>query len=100
MAGLAIQALTVGGFAAALGASAVTAAVLVGLLFAAALGGRHRSAAHSRALRAGTPTVKRWGGWVLIAVGGWFVILGVWADQFARLAARHTVCGPRSGHGG
>jgi hypothetical protein len=37
MAGLAIQALTVGGFAAALGASAVTAAVLVGLLFAAAL---------------------------------------------------------------
>lgn len=85
MAGLAIQALTVGGFAAALGAFVVTAAVLVGLLFAAALVIATAQQQTVERLRAGTPTVKRWGGWVLIAVGGWFVILGVWADQFARL---------------
>jgi hypothetical protein len=85
MAGLAIQALTLGGFAAALAAFVVTAAVLVGLLFAAALVIATAQQQTVERLRAGTPTVKRWGGWVLIVVGGWFVILGVWAGQFARL---------------
>jgi hypothetical protein len=85
MAGLAVQALTVGGFAAALAAFVVTATVLVGLLFAAALLVATAQQQTVERLRAGTPTVKRWGGWVLIAVGGWFVILGVWAEQFARL---------------
>jgi hypothetical protein len=31
------------------------------------------------------PTVKRWGGRILLIVGAWFVLLGVFADAFARL---------------
>ncbi len=31
------------------------------------------------------PTIKRWGGAVLIAVGVWFVTLAVFADFFARI---------------
>jgi hypothetical protein len=27
--------------------------------------------------------VKRWGGWVLAGVGGWFIALAVFADFFA-----------------
>lgn len=33
----------------------------------------------------GAPTVKRWGGYVLIVVGAWFIALGVFADFFARV---------------
>lgn len=29
------------------------------------------------------PTVKRWGGWILIAVGVWFLTLAVFAGFFA-----------------
>ena len=36
-------------------------------------------------LEAAGPTMKRWGGWVLVAVGTWFVALGVFADFFARV---------------
>ncbi|MGH2571994.1 MAG: hypothetical protein ACRDGU_00630 [Actinomycetota bacterium] len=36
-------------------------------------------------LKAGAPTVKRWGGIVLALVGVWFVLLGVFADAFARV---------------
>ncbi len=31
------------------------------------------------------PTIKRWGGAVLIAVGVWFITLAVFADFFARI---------------
>lgn len=34
---------------------------------------------------ASAPTVKRWGGYVLVIVGLWFVALGVFADVFARV---------------
>ncbi|HEY3211358.1 MAG TPA: hypothetical protein VGL18_16510 [Actinomycetota bacterium] len=36
-------------------------------------------------LRASAPSVKRWGGIVLVVVGVWFVLLGVFADAFARI---------------
>lgn len=36
-------------------------------------------------LRAHAEEVKRWGGWVLGAVGVWLVALAVFADAFARL---------------
>jgi len=39
----------------------------------------------ARQLEAAGPSVKRWGGWVLVAVGAWFVALGVFADLFARV---------------
>jgi hypothetical protein len=35
-------------------------------------------------LAAGSPAIKRWGGIVLVAVGVWFVLLGVFAETFAR----------------
>lgn len=31
----------------------------------------------------GAPTVKRWGGRILIIVGAWFITLGIFADFFA-----------------
>lgn len=36
-------------------------------------------------IQATSPQVKRWGGWILVAVGTWFVILAVWADFFSRI---------------
>ncbi len=36
-------------------------------------------------LGAGAPAVKRWGGHVLLLVGTWFVLLGIWAEAFARI---------------
>jgi hypothetical protein len=35
------------------------------------------------ALKAGAPTVKRWGGRILLAVGVWFIALGVFSSFFA-----------------
>ena len=34
-------------------------------------------------LKAGTQQVKRWGGYILLAVGSWFLILAIWADAFS-----------------
>jgi len=36
-------------------------------------------------LKANAPTVKRWGGRVLVTVGVWFIALGVFATFFADL---------------
>jgi hypothetical protein len=63
------------------------AATLVFLLFGAALvtaGARGSALAR---MRAGAPAVKRWGGYVLLLVGVWFVALGAWADAFSGLFA-------------
>ena len=35
------------------------------------------------ALRAGAPTVKRWGGRILLLVGTWLIALAVFAGFFA-----------------
>jgi len=35
--------------------------------------------------RAYTSSFKRWGGRILIAVGGWLIVLAVFADFFAGL---------------
>lgn len=85
MAGLAGYALTVGGFAAAFTAFTVAAVVLVGLVFfsAFAVAGAQEST-HQR-IRAQAPTVKNWGGRVLIVLGVWFIALAVFADFFAEL---------------
>lgn len=34
-------------------------------------------------LQAGAPAVKHWGGYVLVLVGIWFIVLGVFADTLA-----------------
>ena len=36
-------------------------------------------------LRDQTVQVKRWGGLVLIGVGGWLLALAIWATAFARI---------------
>lgn len=33
-------------------------------------------------IKAQAPTVKRWGGWLLVAIGAWFLILAVFAEFF------------------
>lgn len=34
-------------------------------------------------VQASSTQVKRWGGWILVMVGAWFLILAIWADFFA-----------------
>ncbi|MBW3662776.1 MAG: hypothetical protein KY469_06725 [Actinobacteria bacterium] len=63
----------------------VTALVLVLHLFAAALGVAVSQERLVERLRASAPAVKHWGGYVLMLVGVWFVILGTFAGTFARI---------------
>jgi hypothetical protein len=68
-----------------LAAFVAAAVVLVSLLFGASfvvVGARETTLER---VRASAPTIKRWGGYVLIVVGAWFVALGIWADTFAAL---------------
>lgn len=55
------------------------------LLFAAALAVTGAREEVTDRLRAGAPTVKRWGGHVLLVVGVWLVTLAVFAGTFARV---------------
>lgn len=83
MAGLASQALIAGGTTAAIVSFAVAGTAIVFLMFGLAL---LLATARERAvdsMRHGAPTVKRWGGWILIAVGAWLITLGTFADFFA-----------------
>jgi hypothetical protein len=63
----------------------VAAATLVVLMFilVTAIGTAHERVL-SR-LRASPAFVKRWGGWILVLVGAWFIVLAIWADYFADL---------------
>lgn len=36
-------------------------------------------------IKDGAPTIKGWGGRILIAVGAWFISLGIFADYFSEL---------------
>ncbi|MBW3605980.1 MAG: hypothetical protein KY460_13975 [Actinobacteria bacterium] len=63
----------------------VTGIVLIVLLFASALGVAVAQQELTARLRAGAPTVKRWGGHVLIAVGLWLLALATFAGTFARV---------------
>lgn len=83
MAGLASYSLTVGGFEAALLAFVVASVVLVGLVFAAAFGVTRAQKQTIEQIKTQAPRVKSWGGWILVAVGVWFLTLAVFADFFA-----------------
>ena len=52
------------------------------LILAAAIGVSLGHEAVVEQLGAATPSVKRWGGWVLIAVGTWFVLLSAFSATF------------------
>ena len=61
----------------------VAALVIVVLMFTLALAVVTARQRLVDALRANVVRVKRWGGWVLAAVGVWLLALAVFADFFA-----------------
>ncbi len=73
----------VGGFAAAVSAFVVAAAVLTACVFAASFWVSRAERSTLQRIEARAPQVKRWTGWVLVAVGVWFIVLAVFADFFA-----------------
>ncbi len=66
-------------------AFATAAGAVVLLAFASAFGVALSQERFAERLQAAAPTMKRWGGIVLVVVGLWFVLLGVFADAFARV---------------
>ncbi len=74
-----------GGFGAAFGAFTVAALTIAILLFALALGIAHAQEETVAAIKARTGQVKRFGGYILVAVGAWTIALAVFADFFARI---------------
>lgn len=66
-------------------AFATAALTLVVLTFSLALlVDRAREATIER-LRASAPRIKRWGGVILVLVGAWILLLGLFAEEFATL---------------
>lgn len=41
----------------------------------------------AEAMRTGAPAIKRWGGRILVLIGLWLIILGVFADFFSGIFA-------------
>lgn len=66
-------------------AFANAALVIVFLMFLLAFAVATAQEAAIAAVRAHLGEVKRLGGWILTVVGAWFILLGVFADFFARL---------------
>lgn len=63
----------------------MAAAAIVALAFTAALFVALAQEGVTERMRAGASAIKRWGGYVLVLVGVWFIALGVFADLFARV---------------
>ena len=76
LAGLAAHSLTVS-TAQAIAAFATTAVIFVTLLITAAVVVSSVSAEALKPMRMTGTTVRRWSGYVLIAIGVWFVVLAV-----------------------
>lgn len=83
--GLTGQALLAGGFGAALLAYVVAAAALTALMFTLALTLASAQERVVQGMVSGAPTVKRWGGRILLIVGGWFIVIAVFASAFSPL---------------
>jgi cytochrome c biogenesis protein CcdA len=67
---------------AALVAFVVAALTMVLLMFALSLAVALAQSRLVNTLKANVHEVKRWGGWILILVGLWLIVLGIWADYF------------------
>jgi protein-S-isoprenylcysteine O-methyltransferase Ste14 len=80
-----VQSLAVGGFDAAVLAYTVAAATLVTLILVSAVIVTLGRDAAVGDLRSVAPRIKRWAGWVLVGVGGWFVLLAVFSEQFVEV---------------
>lgn len=83
--GLTGQALLTGGFGAALLAYVVAAAALTALMFTMALTLASAQERVVEGMVSGAPTVKRWGGRILMIVGGWFIAVAIFASTFSPL---------------
>lgn len=59
--------------------------MLVTLVFAAAATVARAEGSTLERIEVQAPTVKRWGGRVLVVVGLWFLVLALFADLFARI---------------
>lgn len=58
---------------------------MVALIFTAAFAVAKAERTTLERVKGQAPAVKRWGGWILVAVGVWFVVLALFADFFARI---------------
>lgn len=58
---------------------------MVGLVFTAAFTVANAEQRTLERIKAQAPAVKRWAGWILVAVGVWFILLAVFADFFSRI---------------
>lgn len=58
---------------------------MVGLVFTAAFTVANAEQRTLERIKAQAPAVKRWAGWILVAVGVWFIVLAIFADFFARI---------------
>lgn len=85
MAGLAGQGFAVGGTAAAVVAFGVAAVVILLLMFfiAAAVGSAQEGLLSD--LKAGGAKVKRWGAYIMLAVGAWFLTTSAFPAAFVTL---------------
>jgi hypothetical protein len=80
---LAGHAFILGGFGAAMAAFINAALVIVLLMFALAFVIASAQEQVITFIRAHIGQVKRWGGWILVIVGAWFILLAIFADFFA-----------------
>lgn len=55
------------------------------LILGAAVGVSIGREATVERLESATPSIKRWGGWVLIVVGSWFILLAGFSSTFEDL---------------
>ena len=75
--------MTIGNETTAVTAFAIAALTIV-LVMAVLIVAIGRAQAHTvRSLKGAAPSVKRWGGIILILVGSWLLALAIWADSFA-----------------
>lgn len=77
--------MTIGGAGAAAAAITTAGVAVVALMFVLAIALASARERLVESMQDGAPTVKRWGGRVLIVVGAWFVALGIFADFFGDL---------------
>jgi len=76
-----------GGATAALIAFGTAALMIVILMFTLALIVGAAQDRTVKALKANAPTVKAWGGRIMLFVGVWFIALAIFADFFADVFA-------------
>lgn len=63
----------------------IAAAALTALMFTLALTMASAQERLVQSMVAGAPTVKRWGGRILLIVGSWFIVVAIFASAFAPL---------------